>query len=106
MTDFITLASLTSPGPLRGGEVGVWGYFPGAQTNRGPRALVNTNVDACTPSYYNPFCAIKIHKIAPFQVFFLGENPQTPFVIKLRLSRNITWHNMYTRGPKLKLPQG
>ena len=56
-----------SPGPQRGGEVGV---FPWARTNRGPRALVNANVDACTVSYYNPFCATKMHKIAPFSSIF------------------------------------
>ena len=38
----------------------------GAWTNRGPGVLVNANVDACTASYYNPFCATKMHKIAPF----------------------------------------
>ena len=30
------------PGPLRG--EGRWGYFPGAQANRGPEALVNATV--------------------------------------------------------------
>ena len=54
-------------GPLRGGR---WGYFPGAWTNRGPGALVNANVDACTASYYNPFCATNMYKIPHFQVFF------------------------------------
>ena len=66
------------PGPL---EVGV---FPqaGAQSNRGPGALVNTNVDACTVSYYNPFCATKMHKITPFssifKIFSGGVPPDPP----------------------------
>ena len=55
------------------------GISPGAQTNRGPRALVNANVDACTVSYYNPFCATKMHKITPFKNFFWGVPPD-PFL--------------------------
>ena len=46
------------------------GYFPRARTNRGPGALVNANVDACTVSYYNPFYVTKMHKIALFSSIF------------------------------------
>ena len=59
----LTLKNEVYTGPLRGGEVG---YFPGAWTNRGPGALVNANVAACTVSYHNPFYVTKMHKIAPF----------------------------------------
>ena len=76
----------------RGGR---WGYFPGARINRGPRALVNANVDACTASYDNPFYATKMHKITSFssvfKIFFAGGvSPDPHFVTKLRLSCNIT----------------
>ena len=62
-------------GPLRRGEVGV---FPWGQTNRGPGALVNANVDACTASYYNPFCVTKMHKITLFFEIFSGGIPPDP----------------------------
>ena len=41
----------------------------GVGISPGPGALVNANVDdACTASYYNPFYATKMHKIAPFSL--------------------------------------
>ena len=95
----------------RGGR---WGYFSGARTNRGPGALVNANVDACTASYYryNPFCATKMHKITPFSSifknFFWGSTPRPPLCHKTMafMQHNMYSGSGYTRGPKLKLPQG
>ena len=61
-------------GPLRGGK--------GTGISLGPGALVNANVDACTASYYNPFCATKMHKITPFSCifkkFFCVSTPDPP----------------------------
>ena len=53
----------------------------GGGISPGPGALVNLSVDACTVSYFDPFCATKMHKIAPFSSIlkiFSGESPRPP----------------------------
>ena len=104
-------------GSLRGGRRG---YFPEAQTNRGPRALVNANVvviwysmpvlQAITIHFVLPRCTKLLHHFQAFSKFFSGGESPNPLCHKTKASCNITWHNMYSdgyaRGPKLKLPQG
>ena len=89
------------------------GYFPGARTNRGPRALVNANMVViclyckllqsilCYQNAYN--CTIFKY----FFKFFLGENPQTPLCNKTKaFMQHHMYSDRYARGPKLKFLQG